>query len=92
MTSTGSPSKCTFRYACKKKRTKIINWFIKKYRYSDSPYYYCNKTAYILNHKPLKKWQSCTILECPIIYDGELDEQAVIAYMAALKKPKSARY
>ncbi len=80
-----------FRWACIHKHIKIINWFIDEYKYSQSPYYYHNRTGYILNHEPLKKWQSCTILGCPVIYHGELDEPAVIAYMATLKKPKSAR-
>ncbi len=80
-----------FRWACIHKHIKMINWFIDEYIYSQSPYYYHNRTGYILNHEPLKKWQSCTILGCPVIYHGELDEPAVIAYMATLKKPKSAR-
>ncbi len=80
-----------FGWACNYRQDKIINWFVEKYRYNQSPYYYRNKTAYILNHEPLKNWQSCTILECPIIYYGELDEQAVIAFMATLRRPKSAR-
>jgi hypothetical protein len=80
-----------FKWACEKGHVKIIKWFIKKYRYSESPYYYYNETAYILNQEPLNGWQSCTILGCPIIYIGELDEPAVITYMTTLKKPKSAR-
>jgi hypothetical protein len=82
---------CAFKAAFENKQTKILKWFLEEYRYSDSPYYYHNQTAYILNHEPLQKWQSCTILGCPIVYSGELDEPAVIAYMATLKKPKSAR-
>ncbi len=77
-----------FRQACDIRHIKIINWFVNEFRYSQSPYYYHNKTAYILNHEPLEDWQSCTILECPIIYNGKIDEQAVIAYMATFKKPK----
>ncbi len=80
-----------FKWACENRQIKIINWFVDEYRYSQSSYYYHNRTAYILNQQPLNDWQSCTILECPIIYYGVLDEQAVIAFMATLKKPKSAR-
>jgi hypothetical protein len=89
-----------FRWAYFNRHIKIIEWFINEYRYSQSPYYYHNQTIYILNHEPfeyilnyepLEDWQSCTILECPIIYIGELDEPAVIAFMETLKRPKSAR-
>jgi hypothetical protein len=80
-----------FQLVCDNGHIKIINWFIEEFRYSRSPYYYHNQTAYILNHQPLNDWESCTILDCPVIYDGELDEPAVIAFMATLKKPKSAR-
>ncbi len=80
-----------FIWACKRRHIDIINWFMEEYRHSQSLYYFYNKTAYILNHEPLEDWQSCTILECPIIYNGKMDEQAVIAFMATLKKPKSAR-
>jgi hypothetical protein len=80
-----------FRWACENGHIKIINWFIEEYRYSQSPYYYHNQTVYILNHQPINEWESCTILDCPVIYDGELDEPVVIAFMATLKKPKSAR-
>jgi hypothetical protein len=80
-----------FKLACKYRNDKIIKWFTETYRYSQSPYYYHNETAYILNNEPLNEWQSCTILECPIIYDGEMDEAAAIAFMATLKRPKSAR-
>jgi hypothetical protein len=80
-----------FKQVCKYRHDKIIKWFTETYRYSQSPYYFYNKTAYILNHEPLDKWQSCTILECPIIYFGDLDEEVVTAYMATIKRPKSAR-
>ncbi len=80
-----------FKWAWYKEYVKIIEWLIEEYRYSGAPYYYYNKTVYILNHEPLNGWNSCTILDCPVIYWGILDEQAVIAYMAIIKKPKSAR-
>ncbi len=80
-----------FKTVCAFGHDEIIDWFMEEYRYSQSRYYYHNNTAYILNHEPLKEWKSCTILDCPVIYDGELDEPAVIAFMATLKKPKSAR-
>ncbi len=80
-----------FKMACENGHEEIINWFIDEYRCSQSPYYYHNQTGYILNHEPLKNWLSCTILGCSIVYRGKLDEPAVIAYMATLKKPKSAR-
>jgi hypothetical protein len=81
-----------FKTVCVYGHKEIIIWFIDEYRYSQSPYYYHNHTAYILNHEPLNDWLSFNILDCPIIYDGELDESAVIAYMATLKRPKSARF
>jgi hypothetical protein len=39
-----------FRWSYRNRSIKIINWFVEEYRYSKSPYYYCNQTAYILNH------------------------------------------
>ncbi len=78
-------------YKYSHKYDQIINWLVKKYRYSESPYYYHNKTAYILNHEPLDGWQSCTILDCPIIYNGDLDEHAIIAYRSTIIRSKSAR-
>jgi hypothetical protein len=80
-----------FKWAHERRQNQIIDWLVDEYRYSESPYYYHNETGYILNHEPIKGWQSCTILDCPIIYRGELDEQSVIAYMETLKRPKSAR-
>jgi carbohydrate-binding DOMON domain-containing protein len=80
-----------FLSACGNGHIEIAKWFIKKYKNNVSPYYYHDRTGYILNHEPLKYWKSCTILDCPIIYIGELDEPAVIAYIATLKRPKSAR-
>ncbi len=80
-----------FRQACIYIHDKIIKWFTETYKYSQSPYYYHKQTAYILNHKPLNEWRSCTILDCPVIYFGDLDKEAVIAYMASLRRPKSAR-
>ncbi len=80
-----------FKWACEGKATKIIEWFVNEYKYSQSPYYYHNQTAYILNQEPLKEWKSCIILGYSVAYRGELDEPAVIAYMATLKRPKSAR-
>jgi hypothetical protein len=70
---------------------QIINWFVKEFRYTELPYYYYNRTIYILNHEQLSDWGSCTILGCPILYIGELDEPAVIAFIATLRRPKSAR-
>ncbi len=80
-----------FQWVCYNNDTKLINWFVKKYRHTEKPYYFYKNTAYILNHEPLSDWESCTILGCPVLYIGELDEPAVIAYMATLKRPKSAR-
>jgi hypothetical protein len=58
---------------------------MEEYIYSESRYYYHNKTAYILNHKKLYIWGSSTILDCPVIYIEVLDESAVITHMATLK-------
>ncbi len=80
-----------FKFACFYEYINIINLFVEEFRYDQSPYYYHNKTGYIINHEPLDGWLSCTILDCPIIYYGRLDEPAVIAFMATLKIPKSAR-
>jgi hypothetical protein len=80
-----------FLWVCRERQIETINWLVEEYRYSESPYYYHNKTAYILNHEPLNGWQTCTIQGCPVIYSGELDEPAVIAYIETLKRPKSAR-
>jgi hypothetical protein len=80
-----------FRKACKQGHMEIAKWFIEEFRHTDNPYYYHKNTAYILNHQPIDEWQSCNILGCPIIYNGELDEEAVIIFMATLKQPKSAR-
>jgi hypothetical protein len=84
-------SETALKWLYRPKHNQTINWIVKKYRYSESPYYYHEKTVYILNHEPLDGWHSCTILDYPIIYCGKLDEPAVIAYMATLKRPKSAR-
>jgi hypothetical protein len=85
-----------FRWAYCKGHIKIVNWFVEEYKYSESRYYYHNGIAYILNHEPIDRWQSCTILECPIIYDvvspdGKLDEEAVMTFMATIRRPKSTR-
>jgi ankyrin repeat protein len=81
----------SFGWACYNKNMDVIDWFIQTYRHHESPYFYHNKTAYILNHPPIDSWNTCTILDCPVIYCGKLDESAVITFMATLHKPKSAR-
>ncbi len=81
--------KMLFKIACQAENIPVIKMCVEKYRNSGKPYCYRNKTGYILNHEPINDWQSCTILGCPIIYIGELDEPALIAHMATLKKLKS---
>jgi hypothetical protein len=80
-----------FMWACAREHIQIINWFIEENIHSESPYYYYNHTAYILNHEPLNDWYSCTILDYPVIYNTMLDKDAVFAFMASIRKPKSAR-
>jgi hypothetical protein len=43
---------CEFAFilACNYRQDKIIKLFTETCRYSQSPYYYYNQTAYILNH------------------------------------------
>jgi hypothetical protein len=77
--------------ACQSGRIGIIKLFTEEYNFNSFKYGYYNKTAYIVNHPELKGWKSCTILNCPIIYRGDLNEQAVIRIMSDYTMRKSAR-
>ncbi len=80
-----------FKYSCRFGLIEIIKLFTQEHNYNNFKYAYHNETAYIINHPELEGWKSCTILDCPVIYYGVLDEQAVIQIMGKFKRYKSAR-
>ncbi len=68
-------------------------WFMDKFRYSSTPYFWYNYVFYILNRENNDGWKHVLINGCDVIYypsSGEIDETAVINFMAGLKRPKSA--
>jgi hypothetical protein len=76
---------------CQHKSTD--QWFMDKFRYSSTPYFWHNDVYYILNRENSANWKHVLINECDVIYypsSKKINETAVIEFMAGLKRPKSA--
>ncbi len=80
-----------FAYSCVNNHLGIVKLFTEEYNFNNFKYAYHNGAGYIINHPKLKGWKSCIIMDCPIIYVGVLNKQAIIQIMNGYKIYKSAR-
>ena len=83
-------NEAAFGYACKYGKKNIISWF--EQELGSSMRYFChNRQAYIINHEPIPGWHHRDVLGCPILYQDDFDETAIIDKLATIRSVKSAR-